>query len=76
MPYVWRINTTIFWGAKKVQKAWLMSLSSIYGFFYDAKKLIDEEFPHQIKNIAKLPKSLFRIFFGAKSVQTLIHVNY
>jgi hypothetical protein len=34
LPYVWKINETLFWGKQKVQTIWNQSLAKIYGFFY------------------------------------------
>ena len=76
LPYVWRINNTIFWGKDKVHQAWLKNISNIYGYFWSAKKLIEKQIPLQLARVKKLPKSLFRILFGAKSIQTNVAVDY
>jgi hypothetical protein len=37
LPYVWKINETLFWGKQKVLLVWHNSLAKIFGFFSTAK---------------------------------------
>jgi recombinational DNA repair protein RecT len=76
LPYVWKINEAIFWGKKKVEEMWKKSLASIYGFFWSAYRYMINQIPRQITIIKSIPNSLFKLFFGKKSLQTLVSVDY
>lgn len=55
LPYIWKINETIFWGKQKVQLVWNHSLARIFGFFYSAKESM------QITQKAKSKNNLIKI---------------
>ena len=76
IPYVWKINETLFWGRQKVDLVWKNSLAKIYGVFVQAKDRLFAYIPSELSKIAKIPKQLFAIIFGERSLRVVVSVDY
>lgn len=76
LPYVWKINETLFWGRDKTLLVWKSSLARIFGIFSEAKRRLFSFVPQALAKIKKIPSTLFKILVGAKSLRTTVSVNY
>lgn len=76
LPYVWKINETLFWGKEKVQTIWNQSLAKIYGFFYSAMTNIKTVIPSEFEKIKSIPKRFFALAVGERSLNVAVSVDY
>lgn len=55
---------------------WKSSLAKIFGIFSQAKRKLFTFVPRALGKLKKIPKNIFEILFGAKSLRTTVTVNY
>lgn len=51
-------------------------MATIYGIFSQAKDAFFTHIPKEIKRVTTIPNRLFSILFGAKSLTTVVFVDY
>lgn len=51
-------------------------LANIFGLFWNARRFMVNEIPKQLSILKSIPYSLFKLFFGKKSLQTMVSVDY
>lgn len=76
LPYVWKINESLFWGSERREIVWNKSMARIFGILYEAKNAFLIKIPGYLSTLKRIPSKIFRLLFGAKSLNTLVNADY
>ena len=76
IPYVWKINDSIFRGQFNRMEYWYNGICWCYDFTTSAVAFFVTIIPKQLAVIKKIPKRIFSLIFGRKKL-TSVHIpNY
>ena len=76
VPYVWKINDTIFRGRHNIMEFWYNGLCWCYDFITNSVTFLLKIIPKQLAIIKHIPGRLFSLIFGRQKLNPVYTPDY